>query len=121
MISAGGISLTPATIAAGATVSRWVDCMLEYGDADVINIHAPSALDAGTYTIEVTPDDPRGTVTTVNTLQIGDPVNDAAPPAASKSRSYFELPAYRAFRIKGPSAAADRVFKLDKQIRVGGC
>lgn len=98
---------TDLTILTGQTVSRWVESVLETGDANIIAITAPATLDVGTYTLEVSFDGSTAAGT------INDGTADVAVPAAGKHCQYenFAAPYWR---IKGPSAAADRTFKLTK-------
>jgi len=96
------------TILSAGTSTRWVDSTLETADAVRIGLTAPAALDAGTYTLEVSFDGSTAAGT------INDGTNDVALPAAGKHCQYdpFVAPYWR---ILGPTAAANRVFKLTKQ------
>lgn len=95
-------------ISSGQTTTRSISGIYEYSDATAIIIQSPGTLDAGTYTIEVTNDD-----STWATLE--DAGGNLGVPAAGKARQYTEILGSRAFRIKGPSAAADRTFLVSKQ------
>lgn len=95
-------------ISSGGTTTRWIEGVKEYSDATAICIQSPSALDAGTYTIEVSRDG-----STAATLT--DAGGDLSVPAASKARQYTEIHGFKYFRIKGPTAAADRTFIVSKQ------
>lgn len=96
-------------VLSGATTSRSVRALYEYGDATAIHIQAPAALDATTWTIEVSQDD--STFVTLN-----DGTADIGPPAAGKGRQYVEMIAAPYFRIKtSVAAAADRTFLVYKQ------
>ncbi len=104
-------SYTPAklgdiTISSGGTTSRWVG-FNEFSDAAGIGIQSPATLDAGTYTFEVSYDG-----STAATLT--DASGNVVPPAAACARFYTELTAFVYFRIKGPSAAANRTFVATK-------
>lgn len=95
-------------IDAAGTTTRWVDSTLETADAVRIGITAPGTLDAGTYTIQVSFDG------TTSAGTINDGTNDVSVPAAGKHCQYdpFVAPYWR---ISGPAAAEERVFKLTKQ------
>lgn len=94
-------------IAQTGTATRWVDTQAETSDAWKLLIIAPAALDAGTYTIQVSEDGS----TSAGTLNTGSA--DVAVPAAGKAVSYDNFAA-RYFRISGPAAASARTFKLRK-------
>lgn len=95
-------------ILSGSTTTRTIDGVHEYSDATAICIQSPATLDAGTYTIEVS-----WNGTTWATLE--DAGGDITVPAATKARQYTEIHGFKHFRIKGPSAAADRTFHVTKQ------
>ena len=95
-------------ISSGQTTTRTISGIYEYSDATAIIIQSPATLDAGTYTIEVSNDG-----TTYATLT--DASGDVGVPAAGKARQYIEMLGSHSFRIKGPSAAADRTFFVSKQ------
>jgi hypothetical protein len=95
-------------ILSGATSTRWIEGVDSYSDATAICIQSPSALDAGTYMIEVSRDG-----STAATLE--DAGGDITVPAANKARQYTEIHGFKYFRIKGPTAAADRTFLVSKQ------
>ena len=102
------------TILADDTASRWCTTE-EYGDADVIMLYGPAALDAIAFTIEVA-----STIVSqvAKTLQAGDTPADVAPPGAGKAQAYFDLPTAGSFRIKAASAvAADRTWQATKQFK----
>lgn len=95
-------------ILSGATTTRTIEGAYEYSDATAITIQSPATLDAGTYVIQVSNDG-----TTFSNLNDG--TNDIAPPAAGKSRQYIEMLGFRAWRISGPTSAANRTFLVSKQ------
>jgi|SRR6266496_1259191 len=90
-----------------------------YDDAEEICLHAPAALDALTFTIEVT-DDPDVQTPVWRTLQDGSPPADVAPSAAGKSRAYSTgLISAGGVRLKASGAvAADRTWAATKQYRM---
>lgn len=95
-------------ILSGATTTRSIEGVDSYSDATAICIQSPAALDAGTYSIEVSRDG-----ATWATLE--DAGGDITVPAASKARQYTEIHGFKWFRIKGPTAGADRTFLVSKQ------
>lgn len=95
-------------ISSGGTTTRSINGSYEYSDATAIIIQSPATLDAGTYTIEVSNDG-----STWATLE--DAGGNLGVPAATKARQYTEILGSRFFRIKGPTAAADRTFIVSKQ------
>ena len=95
-------------ILSGATTSRSIEGVDSYSDATSICIQSPATLDAGTYSIEVSRD-----ASTWATLE--DAGGDITVPAATKARQYTEIHGFKWFRIKGPTAAADRTFLVSKQ------
>lgn len=100
--------LTDLTIASGQANSRWVDVENEMSDAHQISITAPSALDAVTYTIEVSEDGS----TVSGTLHNG--TSDVGLPAAGKVVNYDPF-AVKYWRIHASgNAAADRDFIVRK-------
>lgn len=101
-------------ILTGQSVSTVFNSAKHHMTAEALMIMAPAALDAGTYTLEVNPDQLATNASTGwTTLQIGDPAADAASPAAGKARLYYELPAAPSWRIKcSVVAVADRTFKV---------
>jgi len=106
-------------IASGAATSNALFAIQAFEDAVTIALYGPAALDGGhTYIIEVTDTrDWRDQATaTWYTLQIGDPIADAAPALATKARVYFDLPNVGGFRIKDATSnvAADRIWKCVK-------
>lgn len=110
------VSLPSLTIPNGAAVSNILNANKSYADAESIDLYAPAALDALTFTIEVNANpDAVAASTGWVTLQIGDPAADAAPPAAGKGRTYYELATAFAFRLKSSgNVAADRTFLVSK-------
>ena len=96
------------TIAASGTSTRWVDSTIETSDAVQIGLTAPAALDAGTYSIQIS----FNGVTSAGTINDGSA--DVVVPGASKHCQYVPFVA-PFWRIAGPSAVAARVFKLTKQ------
>jgi len=107
------------TILNTGTTSNVFKAREVYEDAEEIQLDAPAALDALTFTIEVT-NDPDAAAPVFTTLQDGSPPADVNPPAAGKSRSYASgLLGAGGFRIKASGAvAADRIFNATKQYRV---
>lgn len=95
-------------ILSGATNTRSIHGHDAYSDATAICIQSPATLDAGTYSIEVSRDN-----STWATL--ADASGDVTVPAAGKARQYTEIHGFKFFRIKGPTAAANRVFLVSKQ------
>jgi hypothetical protein len=116
-MAASYVAMQDAIIPNGATKSNVFNSPLSFDDAESILLVAPAALDAGTYTIEVNAN-PKALTTDAGwgTLQIGDPAADAAPPAITKARVYYELACVGSWRLAGPAAAADRTFKVGKSI-----
>lgn len=115
------IRIPDAVIPNGQANSNVFNSPRHHGTAECITIHAPAALDAGTYTLEVNPD-PMATNLSSGwvTHQIGDPVADAAPPAIGKGRTYYELAAACSWRIHCTvNAAADRTFPVTISEYVG--
>lgn len=102
------VTCTDLTIAATTTATRWVNSTLETADAIRIGITAPSALDAGVYTLQVSFDGTNSAGT------INDGTADVAVPLAGKHYQYNPLVA-PFWRIVGPTASSNRVFKLTKQ------
>jgi hypothetical protein len=109
-------TLPDITIPSGTNVSAWVYGDKQYSDAVLLLIQAPAVLDgATTFVIEVS--DEAGNAAT---LQTGDTPIDLNPPAAGKARTYVDLLAAYAFRIKSSAnVAADRIFKPSKLTRLG--
>lgn len=107
----GSMACPPMTIANGNTTSNVLDYTV-LGDAESILIEAPAALDAGTYTLEVSQDG-----VTYVTLQDSSAA-DQKVPGAGKGIVYYlsDLGGAQHLRIKGPAAAADRVFKVSKHL-----
>lgn len=104
------INLKSLTIPNGASVSNVLDTNSQYsGLSEYIGIQSPAALDAGTFTIEVSQDN-----ATFATLCQADGTTALQLPAAAKARAYqFELAPWRYIRIKSSIAvAADRVFLI---------
>lgn len=98
---------TDLSIAIAGTATRWVDSATETQDARFIGLVAPAALDVGTYSIEVSFDGSTS-AGTLNNLTA-----DVAVPAVGKAVTYNPIP-FPYWRIAGPAAAAERVFKLTK-------
>lgn len=112
--------LFPITILNGAANSNVLKAREVYEDALFIILYAPAALDAFTFTIEVTAD-PEAAAPVFVTLQQGTTPADAAPPLAGKARAYGEIPAAMGFRIHSSSnVAADRVWLASKNSRSMG-
>ena len=102
-------ALSDAVIANGANASRAVYSDYEYSDATAITIQAPAALDALTFTLEVSQDGSSWTTAS-------DGSNDLPVPAAGKAVQYTELLSVKYWRIKASgNVAADRTFKVSKQ------
>lgn len=116
-MAASNVRMPDLVIASGQTKSNIMNSPLAFDDAEAITLYAPGTVDAGTYTIEVNAD-PKATSASSgwDTLQIGDPAGDAAPPGINKARTYYELACVGSYRLSGPSAAADRVFQQTKSI-----
>lgn len=101
------------TIKAGTTESNKVPRSIGF-DAEGILICAPAALDAGTYSLLIYPsNDGSGTAVTGQ----DETGTDVVIPAATKGIVY-SLPCWPSWSIKGPSAGADRIFKVYKMYRV---
>ncbi|SRR6266576_6267207 len=90
-----------------------------YDDAEELELHAPAALDALTFTIEVS-DAPEAAAPVWRTLQDGSPPADVSPPLAGKSRSYTTgLLSAVGLRLKASApVAADRIWAVTKQYRM---
>ena len=101
-------TLENVVIAQGGTSTRWIYGPYEYDDANAIVIQSPEALDAGTYSIEVSSDGVTGATLT-------DAGGDLSVPAGGDARQYTEMLGARYFRIVGPSAASARTFRVTKQ------
>ena len=83
----------------------------QYEDAVSIGILAPAALDAFTFTFEVS-DIIGGTW---RTLEVGDSPADAVPPLAGKARRYVDLSNFPTFRIhSSANVAAERTWEVIK-------
>jgi hypothetical protein len=103
-------SLLPSlVILSGATVSNILNAKEHYGDAVGITIQSPGTLDAGTYSIQVSSDG-----VTFATWQEGATLADVAVPAVNKATMYETLVGFMYIRLAGPTAAADRTFKVSK-------
>lgn len=118
-MGAFNVEMPSLVVPTGAQVSNILNSGM-YEDAESLTLYAPAALDVTTYTFEGNPD--RAAVAGSPgwvTIQIGDPVADAEPPDAGKGRTFYELPAYQAIRIRQTiNAAADRIFKVSKNVYV---
>lgn len=109
MTSSFGAVIHDVIIPSGSNVSRAVQGVYEYHDASNITIQSPSALDALTFTIEVSQD---GSVWAT----LSDGASDLPVPAASKAIQYTEILPHKFFRIKASgNVAADRIFLVSKQ------
>lgn len=108
--------LTDVTIANGASTSRWVSSDSEYHDAVSITIRSPTGLEANTFVFETCDD---GAGTNISVIQAGNPAADLGPPAAAKTRIYFELPRVKWWRIKNQTGNVGslRTFKVSKSWR----
>ena len=96
-----GNTFDDVTIAIGNTVSRVVSGALETADAVQITLQAPSSLEAGTYTFEVSNvynADPAN-YADADFVTLNDGSADIGPPAAGKGRSYTEMVGFHAWRI----------------------
>lgn len=101
--------ITPLTIPSGQSVSNSIAADKLYSDCIGLALYGPAALDALTFTLEVSQDG-----TTFKTLVDGDPVADQAPPLATKARVYYNLTNFGYIRIKSSSGvAADRTWLVD--------
>lgn len=100
-------NLTDVTVAQSATVSRAVSYN-EYSDATAIHIQSPGTMDAGTWTLETS-------MNGTDWATLNDGSANIGPPGQGLSRQYTELVAVLYWRIKGPTTAADRIFKVSKQ------
>jgi hypothetical protein len=87
-----------------------------FQDAIALQVYSPSALEAGSHTLEVSPDyEENVTAGTWYTLQDDDAAADIALPPAGKMKSYFNLPGVAGVRLKmSTNALADRVFFITK-------
>jgi hypothetical protein len=102
----------------GAAVSNILNSPFSLDDAEAVALYAFGTIEAGTYTIEVSPD-PKATAANTDwvTLQIGDPAGDAAPPATGKARVYYENAVVGALRIrKSVNATQINTWKAGKAI-----
>lgn len=96
-------------IPSGSSVTRSISGAYEYSDAVAIVIQSPAALDALSFTIEVSND---GT----NFVTLTDGFSNLPVPGAGKATQYTEMLGSRAFRIKASgNVAADRTFLVSKQ------
>lgn len=105
------------TIPNAGTVSPVVKAREQYSDAESIMLYSPAALDALTFTIEVT-EDPEVVAPVYETLE-DDSGTDVTLPAASKARRYSEeLASSKGFRLKASAAVgSDHIWKASKQWR----
>lgn len=109
--------LFPITIPNTGTDSNVLKAREAYEDALFIVLYAPAALDATTFTIQVTAD-PEAAAPVWVTLQQGTTPADANPPLAGKARAYGELPGCMGFRIHSSGAvAADRIWLASVNFR----
>jgi len=110
--------LKPLTVPNGTNVSNVWLAREVYDDAEEVMLYGPAALDALTFTIEVS-FNPEAAAPTWVTLQDGSPAADVTAPAATKARSYASgLISAVGVRIKASgNVAADRVFDASKQYR----
>jgi len=100
------IRLPNLVIPNGSSVSN----SLEAWDADSVGVAAPAAVDALTYSFEVSCDNG----TTWKTL--ADSAGNILPPAAGKARLYPELPRFTHFRIKASgNVGSDHTYQVTKQ------
>jgi len=107
----------PLTILSGQVNSNVLKANEAYEDALFLVLYAPAALDAFTFTIEVT-HNPDAAAPVFVTLQQGTTPADAVAPAAAKARAYGELPGCAGFRIHSSAAvAADRIWQVTKSYR----
>lgn len=114
-----GQGLPDLVIPNGTQVSNILQADRQYSDADGITLHAPTALDATTFTIQVSNDRNATVSSTWRTLQIGDPAADASPPLAGRSRYYQDLSYFAAFRLASSApVAADRTWNAEKNYAV---
>lgn len=101
-------AITELVVSSGSTVSNSLSANYDYSDATQICIQSPGTMDAGTWIIQVSYNG--STWATLN-----DGSADIGPPAAGKARPYTEMLGFAYFRISGPTAAADRTFRVSKQ------
>src|ERR1700746_1466092 len=87
MAKLGEARLFPLTIPNGAAVSNFWRARDVYEDAEEIVLHAPTVLDALTFTIQVT-DNIDAAVVVWRTLQSGSAPADVNAPAATKSLAF---------------------------------
>jgi hypothetical protein len=106
------IRLKDVTITNGQTISNVIDSASDYsGLAEILTIIAPAALDAATFTIEVSADG-----ATFSTLTSDGAVALTLPGAGKAKPFFFELQSAKFWRIKSSIAvAADRVFQITVQ------
>lgn len=96
------IPLSDLVIAVGQTVSNVLDSRREFDDAVAITlVHDGNTLNANTYTIEVTAQDPQDAASKWGTLQ--EAGTDVNAPGLGKARS-FDVTAWRGIRIKSSAA-----------------
>lgn len=96
-------------IASGQSATRAIFGPYEYSDATTIMIQSPAALDALSFTIEVSQD---GT----NWATLTDGFSNLPVPGAGKAAQYTDMLASKYFRIKASgNVAADRTFRVSKQ------
>ncbi len=110
------VKCQPITIPNAGTVSPVVRAREVYGDADEITLLAPAALDAFTFSIDVT-DDPDAAAPVYRTAQRKDTATDEAPPLATKADRYSVTSLGAGFRLKSSAAvAADRTWAMVKHV-----
>jgi hypothetical protein len=106
------------TIPSGQNVSNILRSNVAFEDAVFIVIYSPVAMDALTFTLQVT-DNADNPVVIFNTFQLGDTPTDANLPAAGKARAYLELQGCDAIRIMSSApVASDHVWRVTKHFRV---
>lgn len=111
------IPLSDLVIAVGQTISNVIDSRREYDDAvAILLVHNGSTLDANTYTIEVTAEDPQSATSKWGTLQ--EAGTDVNPPGLGKARA-FDVTPWRGFRIKSSVAMVNEArWKVSKEFFV---
>ena len=101
-------NLPPLTIPSGSANSNSMS-FAEFSDATAVTLYGPAALDALTFTLEISRDG--STWVTSN-----DGTSDIGPPAAVKGRQYTEFLGANYVRIHASgNVAADRTWTASKQ------
>lgn len=105
------VSVFPLTIPTGVAVSNSLEVAETIGDAFAVGIQSPAALDALTFSLQVSYD----RVVWAD-LHIGDPPALATLAGASIAKVFYDLAAFAWVRAKSSgNVAADRIFQVSKQ------